>query len=453
MILLDLPPENLDHIASAIDSPAELGNLGATCKLLHSIVSPNHTQYREIRAPMLSPVWKKLTENHALAQNVRVVEVQSTRFKKFHNRVDDPIVPVAYRDAEAIVEKGMDRSGSPEDRRAAKIAANLSAERIFVEALEAMVNLTSFHWSHTPTLIDPTKESSVWEVIARLDRILHLHVIDVNFWTNFEEPYTIATMQQEIDDSACHRPTFNPKFFSLGCLKTFSLHTGAYSHETSRNPGPDLERLTTMLVHGCGPDLETLSLSIIGRGSPYRPHISALKESVLSRSWSHLTELKLWEWVYAPEQLGLFLALHPTLERLTLSQQSHYSCLAPSFPSQSLVLPNLRRICAYECGEHVVGAILHAKVYTPRPLEEIQSVTISHDFLDHLHQSGGGPLLKRLGISTASRLIEDTPTFHGLIQRLAEVAPNLEVLTVDSKATLVRAVTLPGPQISLKLLL
>ncbi|CAA7265484.1 unnamed protein product [Cyclocybe aegerita] len=117
-----------------------------------------------------------------------------------------------------------------------------------------MVNLTSFHWSHTPTLIDPTKESSVWEVIARLDRILHLHIIDVNFWSDFEEPYTIATMQQEIDDPACHRPTFNSEFFLLESLKTFFLHTEAYDHAAPREP--NMERLTAMLVHGCGPDLE-----------------------------------------------------------------------------------------------------------------------------------------------------------------------------------------------------
>ncbi|CAA7265494.1 unnamed protein product [Cyclocybe aegerita] len=150
MILVKSPFETLDLIASAIESPADLRNLGATCKLLHFVVSPSHTQYREIRAPLLSPVWRALTENCSLAQNVRVVEVQSTQVRQFPDRVDGPIVPVAF--LESIVkqepkEKGKDRVISAEDPRTANNAVDLAAGRIFVVALKAMVNLILFRWT------------------------------------------------------------------------------------------------------------------------------------------------------------------------------------------------------------------------------------------------------------------------------------------------------------------
>ncbi len=51
MLLTDFPAEILDHIASALDLPIDLRNLGSTCSQLHRLVHPYHTQFRVIRTP------------------------------------------------------------------------------------------------------------------------------------------------------------------------------------------------------------------------------------------------------------------------------------------------------------------------------------------------------------------------------------------------------------------
>ena len=95
MLITDLPTETLDLIASSLESPVELTHLSVTCSRLHLIVSPNHTQFRIIRIPLISPLWKELYNNRSLAQNVRVLEIQSA--EPYSRQIDVPRIPGMYK--------------------------------------------------------------------------------------------------------------------------------------------------------------------------------------------------------------------------------------------------------------------------------------------------------------------------------------------------------------------
>ncbi|KAF8801834.1 hypothetical protein BYT27DRAFT_7009709, partial [Phlegmacium glaucopus] len=102
MVITDLPVETLEHIVAALDLPADLRNLAAVCTQLRSIVEPYHTQFRVIRAPIISSLWKKFAENQLLAQNVRILEVQSAEAHGHHEgaKVDDQVIPAIFGDLE-----------------------------------------------------------------------------------------------------------------------------------------------------------------------------------------------------------------------------------------------------------------------------------------------------------------------------------------------------------------
>lgn len=77
------------------------------------ICSSSHTtpSFRVIRAPLLSPVWKKLAANRSLAQNVRVLEVQSAELHDdddLRSTVDAPVIPTIFADLEGPLAPEMD---------------------------------------------------------------------------------------------------------------------------------------------------------------------------------------------------------------------------------------------------------------------------------------------------------------------------------------------------------
>jgi len=210
MLITDLPVETLDHIASSLDSPIDLTNLAAVCTQLHLLVEPYHTQFRVIRAPLTSPLWKRLAANRLLAQNVRILEVQSAEIHGEHEdaTLDEPVVPAIFPDLEVRLAPELD-SDDEDDvdtlraHNAAKNATDLIAERILVAALKGMSGLTSFRWSHTPPLINPNQEDDIWVTIAK--HCPSLNTIDV---IDREKPY--EPILEETDDPAYQRPTHNP---------------------------------------------------------------------------------------------------------------------------------------------------------------------------------------------------------------------------------------------------
>ncbi|KAJ3502288.1 hypothetical protein NLJ89_g8960 [Agrocybe chaxingu] len=423
MILLDLPLETLDHIVSAIASPADLANLGEACRLLHSIVSPNHTQFREIRAPLLSPVWSKLAENHSLAQNVRIIEVQSAEPYQHSDRVDDPVIPAVFRDLQTqqapLLEDYEDDDEDPAVAVGAydaeKNSMDLGAERVFVAALKGMINLISFKWSRTPTLIDPAEEEDVWAVLKGLPRLTDVDVVDR------EKPYN---GNGEVDDPAYHRPTFSTNFFSLKCLKSLSFMTEAYNSPSAGKP--NLDYLATMLVNDC-PDLEVLELSAITFGNNHFHTVSG--RILLSGAWACLKEIQLRGIECRGELLFPFLNAHPSIEVLSLLGSSPMTDLS-YFNSARLLatpglLPRLRIVRGTPLG-HILPSILTSTLQSPRPLEEIFGAIPSDSFLDALNKSGSGSSVKKLVFWSINDV--SFPTF---IPRLAAIVPNLESLVLE----------------------
>lgn len=209
MHITDLPEEILDRAVASLDSPNDLRNLAAVCSQFHSLVEPYHTQFRIIRAPLISPLWQKLAGSQLLAQNVRILEVQPGEVDEYSALygLDAPVVPAIFSDLEVpSVPEMPDADSDQEDTAAvkaydkAKNAMDLEAERVLVSALKGMSGLTSFQWKRTPPLINPTQEDDIWITLAKYCPSLNsIDVID---------PYKSSYAEE--DDPAYQRPTLNP---------------------------------------------------------------------------------------------------------------------------------------------------------------------------------------------------------------------------------------------------
>jgi hypothetical protein len=217
MVITDLPVETLDHIAAAFDSPTDLANLGAVCTQLRLLVEPYHTQFRVIRAPLISPLWEKLATNRSLAQNVRILEVQSAEIHGDREgaTIDEPVIPIMFTDLEVPLAPEVDNGdeddvGTLRAHYLAKNATDLDAERVLVAALRGMSGLTSFRWSRTPPLVNADQEDDIWITIAKC--CPSLNTIDV---IDREKPY--EPVLEETDDPAYQRPTRNPNVRLIQC--------------------------------------------------------------------------------------------------------------------------------------------------------------------------------------------------------------------------------------------
>ena len=198
-----LPEEILDRAVASLDEPYDLRNFAAVCSWqFHSLVEPYHTQFRVIRAPLISPLWQKLAGRQLLAQNVRILEVQPDEVG-----FDAPVVPAIFSDLEVPSVPEMPDVDSDEEDAAvkaydrAKNAMDLEAERVLVSALKGMSGLTSFEWKRTPPLINPTQEDDIWITLAKY--CPSLNSIDV-----FDR-YKSSDAAED-DDPAYQRPTLNP---------------------------------------------------------------------------------------------------------------------------------------------------------------------------------------------------------------------------------------------------
>ena len=209
MHITDLPEEILDRAVTALDSPIDLKNLAAVCSRFHSLVEPYHTQFRIIRAPLISPLWQKFIGRQLLAQNVRILEIQPVEVDHYTEiyGLDAPVVPAIFSDLELppVPELDSDEEdvGALRTYEAAKNDMDLKAERLLVSALKGMSGLTSFRWQCTPPLINPTQEDDIWITLAKY--CPSLNSIDV---FDREKPY--EPILEERDDPAYQRPTRNP---------------------------------------------------------------------------------------------------------------------------------------------------------------------------------------------------------------------------------------------------
>lgn len=211
-----LPAETLDQIAAALERSTDLQNFAVTPHL-RSVVSPRHTQFRIVRAPLLSPIWARFVENRSLAENVRTLEVQAAEIEWNREDVDAPITPVVFKSSDEQQSAQEQKGECPDDgsddesdtaiksRFTAKNLTDLAAERIFVSALKNMTGLTSFQWSRTPPLIDPKVEDDVWTILLkRCPDVREIKVLDG------EKPHEFSWYDDMDDDPAYQRPSRNP---------------------------------------------------------------------------------------------------------------------------------------------------------------------------------------------------------------------------------------------------
>ncbi|KAF8805753.1 hypothetical protein BYT27DRAFT_6654581 [Phlegmacium glaucopus] len=421
MVITDLPVETLEHIVAALDLPTDLRNLAAVCTQLRSIVEPYHTQFRVIRAPIISPLWKKLAENQLLAQNVRILEVQSTpthRFLEGNVKVDDQVIPAIFGDLEvpSVPELDDDDDDDVEVLRAyyeAKRTMNLDSERVLVSALKGMSNLTSFQWTtHIPPLINRNREDDIWITLAKY--CPSLNVIDViDREKRYHEPVLQGTF-----DPVYQRPSCNPNFYLFKDLKSFSFRTEGF--DVSNFALPEVEQCGKMLVERC-PNLEVLKVQY----SVYPNHtIKTVPVSPLLSGppWNSLRELTLFGFNFISTELSSHLASHPTIEVLSLTgMQIDQSLVLP--PD---ALPRLKRLST-DLTSTVANSVLDSTIATPRPLECIIGSLLNDDFLDSLEQCGSGHNLKKL-VTSCTR--NPGGYFGHLITRLSVIAPNLEWLGI-----------------------
>lgn len=224
-----LPTETLDHIASALESLSDLQNFAVAAQL-QAIVSPRHTQFRIVRAPLISPIWQKFIQNKSLAQNVRILEIQAAEAPWNQENVDSPVIPAIFKDgderqpledhkAERLdggSDDGSDDEGSDDDSGSsdesdnadaeyrAKNLADLGAERILISALKNMTGLTSFQWSRTPPLVDPKAEPDVWTTLVKsCPNLREVNVVDS------EKPHEYSSDDDD-DNVEYQRPSRNP---------------------------------------------------------------------------------------------------------------------------------------------------------------------------------------------------------------------------------------------------
>lgn len=170
MILTDLPVETIDQITAALDTHIDLKILGAAYSLFRLPVASAHH----------FSLWNQLSINRSLAQNVRILVIQSAELHR-HSKdatLDEPMFPAMYTDLEVpevhLVDN-VDSEGTEDEddisnmkaRDAAKKAAGLEAERVLVSALKGMSGLISFRWTRTPPLINPDQKDDIWMKLAK----------------------------------------------------------------------------------------------------------------------------------------------------------------------------------------------------------------------------------------------------------------------------------------------
>lgn len=134
------PTEILDAIATCIDSRKDLISLALTCKRMHGVVCPRHTDYRVIRAKLSAVrVWNHLIVHRSLASNVRVLEVLDERCST------SAVTP------KDIVARDTDLETTDDE-----LGMHAKQERTLVAAIGRMSGLQSFTWScnHSPISID-----------------------------------------------------------------------------------------------------------------------------------------------------------------------------------------------------------------------------------------------------------------------------------------------------------
>lgn len=170
--LTRLPSETLEAIISKIESRGDLLQLALTCSRLASLIIPRHLHWRTLRSNIEDGrnIWSALAHDRNLAQNVRVLELES---KSAHLRsaptIDPPISQLPPNYLDGIENAALEPFGDP----------LMTSEGLLRRALRNMDRLVSFQWgpvSPGPVVLD--NSADIWHILGSLSRLRHINVGD-----------------------------------------------------------------------------------------------------------------------------------------------------------------------------------------------------------------------------------------------------------------------------------
>ncbi|KAH7885459.1 hypothetical protein F5I97DRAFT_1928836 [Phlebopus sp. FC_14] len=353
------PTEILDAIAFHIDSKRDLLALALSCRRMHDIIFPRHSDYRFICAKVSSvAVWNHLIVNQSLARNVRTLEIIDERAHKallLPSPINSP-----------------DTDTEPTDDG---LTMHSKQERRLVGALTNMTALRSFNCDNL--IFGPYTPGDTIEA-ANTGSVL---------------PYLKAVTLQSTKHVYGSSKTPGLRRISGMLTSCPNLESLDIEYEHRRAPGQQLPAADDFFLCSRWPSLRSLSLTNLRCSS-----------------------------AQSLESAAAFLNSHVNLEVLHLDFPMDRSGSGgePALRLPANSLPKLREL---KSGRSIATSILSCPCDNPRPLETIKGVKLSglpwdQPFLTNLKANGG--TVKRLetaswnGVEDIQRLVECVPTLTWL---------------------------------------
>jgi len=127
-----IPLELFEAIILDVDSPGDLLSLALACRTLHTLIVPNHVDFRFIQCtPGRKKLWSFLGENPRYASRIREIKLINEFFAK-----PSPKVPTMFSDEEP-------EQGSRLNNWDQTLYPDISQ---LIPSLSKMVNLLKFSW-------------------------------------------------------------------------------------------------------------------------------------------------------------------------------------------------------------------------------------------------------------------------------------------------------------------
>lgn len=167
--LLGVPPEILNEVIDAIDSPAALLSLSCTTKTLACLIILNHLPFRIVRAPFSgeNTIWGYFARDALQAAKVRVVFVLQEG--------PAPLTPIEEYN---ITERTpFLESDCPPSFPQSNPESDEKQEELIVSAVRNMKALREFAW-HRETPPSLRGDNDLWNSLKKLGTVQRLDVLD-----------------------------------------------------------------------------------------------------------------------------------------------------------------------------------------------------------------------------------------------------------------------------------
>lgn len=168
--LLGVPPEILDEVIDAIDSPAALLSLSCSTKNLARLIIPNHLSFRIVRAPFSgeNAIWEYFAHEALHAVKVRILFVLQEGLP--------PLTPIEGYDVSrripSLPDSVIHSSSTRSDRE-----PDLKQEELIISAVRNMKCLREFAW-HRETTPSLRSRHDLWSTLKELGTVRRLDVLD-----------------------------------------------------------------------------------------------------------------------------------------------------------------------------------------------------------------------------------------------------------------------------------